>query len=534
MKNYRLAGAAAIALCLTFSFGCNIYIQQQKQKNSHDSYSIPLTPAPKEEYPTAGINEDFTVNEKFSSHFPLIVMDMGGEEPPITTKALQGEKRYVTIEGVEPYVSGTFYLIDNESGINRPGDSPVAESPMMIERRGNNSMHYEKAQYHLKLVTESGQDNDINLLNMGPEHEWVLNGSMADKSMMRNYLAYRVSSKIIPYTPDSRYCEVIFRNGDQYTYQGVYLLIENIKQGENRVDISNFRASQPFNSFLLRRDRYDETDDRLIEIDPDLGSINKHASFFYCLYPTRKLITEEQRKYIQNTITTIETILYSNDPKLFVTYKDYIDVDSFVDYFVLSEYFASYDAGQYSTYMYQEVGGKLKLGPVWDYDGAMDNSRQEELNLEVTALQVKPWFECLAKDKDFLNKVENRYAELRKGILSDNSMMELISELEEYIGGAKEREWMRWNHIYTQKNMFSLKSSPDESGFAIERESTQYDQELYRLKTVLRRHGAAIPGRLKLLERSVVYNTGVRSHQGLALILATAAFFIPVYYVNRR
>lgn len=534
MKNYRLAGTAAIALCLAVSFGTTIYMQQQKQKDRHDSYSIPLTPAPKEEDPTAGINEDFTVNENFSSHFPLIIMDTGGVEPPITTAPSSGEKRYVKIEGVEPYVSGTFYLIDNEDRVNRPGDVPVAQSPMMMERRGNNSMHYDKAQYHLKLVTESGQDNDLNLLNMGQEHEWVLNGSMADKSMMRNYLAYRISSKVIPYTPDSRYCEVLFRNGDQYTYQGVYLLIESIKQGKDRVDISKFQASQPFNSFLLRRDRYDEYDDRLIEIDPDLGSVNRHQSFFYCLYPTRKIITAEQKEYIQKTITAIETVLYSDEPKIFATYKDLIDVDSFVDYFVLSEYYASYDAGQYSTYMYQEMGGKLKLGPVWDYDGAMDNSRQEELNLDVTALQVKPWFECLAKDKYFLNKVEDRYAELRRNLISDDSIMELIDELDTYIGGAKEREWLRWDQVYTHQNLFSLKSAPDETGFVPKRESDRYEQEIYRLKTVLRRHGAAIPGRLKLLERSVVYNTGVKSYQGLLLFLATAVFFIPVYYVNRR
>lgn len=534
MKNYRLAGAAAIALCLTFSFGCNIYIQQQKQKNSHDSYNIPLTPAPKTEDPTAGINEDFTVNEKFSSHFPLIVMDMGGEEPPITTRLLLEERRYITLDNIQPDIPGSFFLIDNASGINRPWDTPVAESQMMIKRRGNSSMAYPKAQYHLNLITESGQNNDLNLLNMGEEHDWILNGSMADKSMMRNYISYRTCSEILPNTPDSRYCELLIKNGDIYIYQGVYLLIESVKQGIDRVNISNFQASQPFNSFILRRDRYDESDDRLLDINPNLNGIQNHTSFFYRLYPTRTDTTEEQNIYIQNTISKIEEVLYSDRPRLFATYKDYIDIDSFVDYFVLNEYFANYDAGQYSTYMYQEVGGKLKIGPVWDFDGAMDNSRQEELKPDVTAIQVKPWFECLIKDKYFLRKVENRYAELRRGILSDDSMMKFIDELEAYIGGAKEREWLRWNLLYTQKNSFSLKGFPDETGFTPERESNQYEQEVYRLKTVLRKHGAAVPGRLKLLEQSTTYDSGAKSYQGIFLLLATAAFFIPVYYVNRR
>lgn len=534
MKNYRLAGTAAIVLCLAVSFGTTIYMQQQKQKDRRDSYSIPLTPAPKEEDPTAGINEDFTVNENFSSHFPLIIMDTGGVEPPITTKLSQEERRYITIQEIQPYVSGSFYLIDNENGINRPWDTPAVVSQMMLKRRGNSSMNYPKAQYRLNLVTESGQNNDINLLNMGQEHDWILNGSLADKSMMRNYMCYRVCSNVLPYTPDSRYCEVILKDGEQYTYQGVYLLLESIKQGSDRVNITEFQASQPFTSFLLRRDRYDEYDDRLIPFEPRLGESQDFASYFYRLYPTRTDVTEEQNIYIQNLIEKIEDILYSDDPDVFACYKDYMDIDSFVDYFVLNEFFANYDAGEFSTYMYQDVGGKLKMGPVWDFDAAMDNSRLEELDPEVTAAQVKPWFDRLMKDRYFLNKVEDRYAELRKDILSDDSMMELLSQLQAYIGGARQREWLRWNHIYTQKNILSLISRPDESGFTTERESSQYEQEIYRLKTVLRRHGAAVPKRLKLLEHSCIFDTGTRSFQGLFLFLASAVFFIPVYYVNRR
>lgn len=533
MKRFRLTGVVAIAICLVISLGSNLYVQRQKQVNVHDSYSVPLTPAPVEEDPTAGINEDFTLNEKYSSHFPLIVIDTDGEEPPITTKLLPEESRYVTLEDVEPYVPGTFYLIDNESGVNRPGDSPAVESLMKIKRRGNSSMHYDKAQYNVKLLTESGQNNDVNLLNMGEEHEWILNGSMTDKSMMRNYLGYRVASRILPFTPDSRYCEVIFKNGDQYTYQGVYLLLESIKQGPNRVDISDYRASQPFNSFLLRRDRYDESDDRLLEIDPGEGTVNRKESFF-CLYPRSEDISEKQKNYVENTIASLERALYSNDSKVFVTYKDYIDVDSFVDYFIISEFLANYDAGQYSTYMYQEVGGKLKMGPVWDYDGAMDNYKMEELDLEVTAFQTKPWFERLALDKYFLRKVEKRYAQLRRGILSEETIIGMVDDLEAYIGGAREREWMRWNRVYTQGSKFSLEDRLDDTEFALKRESSQYEQEIYRLKTVLRRHGAAIPKRLRLLEWSTGFDSGARSYQGIALLLAAAIFFIPVYYVNRR
>lgn len=534
MKNYRIIGAASVALMLTVCLGITVWQNWLQAQIKPDSYTIPLTAAPDEEDPTAGINQDFTVNEKFLSHFPLIILDMEGKEPPISTKAVEGQKRYETIEDVDPYVSGTLTLIDNDTGMNRLTDSPAAVTQMQIKRRGNNSMQYFKPQYLVKLLTASGQDNDVDLLGMGAEHEWVLNGSMADKSMMRNYLAFRLCSEVLEFTPDSRYCEVVTKTSDGYVYQGVYLLIENIRQGENRVNIQEFSASQPYNSFLLRRDRYDEKDDRLIEIDVPQGSVKPHESYFYCLYPNRRLNTEEQKDYIRKILTNIETTLYSDDAKVFCRYPDYIDVDSFVDYFVLMEYFGSYDAGQYSTYLYQDVGGKLKIGPVWDFDGAMDNSRQAAMDVEVTALQVKPWFERLSKDITFLKKVQRRYTQLHRTLLSENNVIGLIDQLQAYIGGAQKREWMRWENVYTEKNVFSLHDTVDADGHIMVRETTEYEQEIYHLKTVLRKHGDSVPYRLTLLMRSTEFETGAAEYQGILLLLAAALFIIPAVFVNYR
>ena len=532
MKNYRIIGAVSVALMLSVCLGITAWQNQLQIQAKPTSYNEPLLPAPYEENPTAGINADFTVNEQFSSHFPLVILDMGGKEPPITTR--HEGNRYVELDDVEPYVTGTLTVIDNESGLNRLTDTPAAESIMNIKRRGNNSMHYFKPQYLVKLLTSSGQNNDIDLMGMGAEHEWVLNGSMADKSMMRNYMAYRICSEVLEFTPDSHYCEVVTKTEDGYMYQGVYLLIESIKQGENRVDIQDFSPSQPYNSFLLRRDRLDEKDDRLIEIDVPQGSVEPHESWFYCLYPNRYDITQAQKDYIKSIITNIETTLYSDDPKVFCQYPNYIDVDSFVDFFVLMEFFGSYDAGQYSTYFYQDVGGKLKIGPAWDFDGAIDNSRQTAMDIEVTALQAKPWFERLSKDITFLKKVQKRYTKLRQTLLSEENIIEMIDTLQLYIGGAQEREWLRWNDVYTQKNLFSLHDTVDSDGDLIVRETTEYVQEIHHLKSILSKHGDSVPNRLTLLMRSTEFKTGTAQYQGVLLLLAAALFIIPAIFVSYR
>lgn len=532
--NSRFIGGLAIICMLAVVFGISIQRHWADDQNSVSSYDIPLTPAPAESDPLVGINQDFTLNENYSSHLPLVILDMGGQEPPITTQIVPGEKMYETIEGVEPYVWGSLTLVDNQEGLNHLSDQAVIQTRMQIKRRGNSSMHYDKPQYLVKLLTESGQDNDLNLLEMGAEHEWILNGSMADKSMIRNYLAFHISSQILPYTPDSRYCEVIIKTESGYMYQGVYLLMESVKQGVNRVNVADFSPSQQFNSFILRRDRYDALDDRLLDIDFPEGSVEAHSSYFYCLYPGRTKNTQEQTNYIVSTIKQIESILYSDEEEVFSHYGDYIDVDSFVDYFIINEFFGSYDAGQYSTYLYQDVGKKLSIGPVWDFDGAMDNAREAPLEYSVTALQTKPWYERLFKDKTFLRKVQDRYAQLRRDILSEENVISLIDQIQKYLGGAQEREWMRWDSVYTQKNRFSLGDTVDEFGNVLVRETTEYEQDIYRMKVALRSHGEAIPARLEVLMDSTEFETGMSIYRGAWLLLAAMVFFIPAYYVGYR
>ena len=253
MNKNRLAGIFSIVLMLFFCIAAAMLYGKNHMVEIHDSYAEELPAAPVEENPLKGIREDFTLTEEFSTHLPIVILDMGGEEPPINTYYQKEHEKsavglYVPIEGLDPYVEGTISILENEGGMNTLKDEPVLTSQIRIKRRGNTSMYYEKAQWTVKTVTESGQDNDVDVLGMGAEHTWILNGSMYDKSMLRNYLAYSISSKILNSTPDSRYCEVVIKNGDSYTYQGVYLMLESVEQGVDRVDIAEYHSKDTFNS----------------------------------------------------------------------------------------------------------------------------------------------------------------------------------------------------------------------------------------------------------------------------------------------
>jgi len=540
MTKKRIAAIFASLLIFIIVVGISMYANRDQSKTLMGSYHRELPAADWGGDALQGIDENFAVDESFSTHLPLVIIDTAGIQPPIYTekRMVKGFMTYADIEGIEPYVKGSISIISGNEK-NTIGDEPVTTSQMFIKRRGNSSMIYAKAQYLLKLITDKGEENKVSILNMGEDNEWILNGSMADKSMIRNYLPYKIAAQFMPYTPDNEICEVVIKNGEEYTYQGVYLMGENIKQGKDRVDIEKFKKSSKSNSMLLRRDRYDENDIILDTYATKKELSKRYESRRYMgityiglLYPSKKNVTQDMIDYATDEISTIEKILYSGDFDIYSTYNRYIDVDSFVDYFLINEFFGSYDSGNFSTYMYRNVGEKLKMGPVWDFDGAIDNYIHEPLEVDVMAFQIKPLFDRLVRDKAFIEKLENRYAHLRRGVLSDENIDNSIDEIVNYIGPAQEREWARWSEEYTKDTDLSVETYYDGEGY-VYRNSLEYSGEIYNIKTNLRKHGSAIMNSLDELEGSCIWQTRWSSREDIALLLTMLITVVSVIYIKR-
>lgn len=533
-KRYFAIGAVIVLSLVVIVIA--VYSNKDNLKIFSGSYYKSLPAVSWDEPALKGMNEDFSVNPDFSTHLPLVIIDTDGKEPPVYTekKKVHDEWIFVNIPGIEPYVNGSISVISGNKR-NSVADAPTHVSNMLIKKRGNSSMLYEKAQYLIKLVTDSGEENKLSILDMGADNEWVLNGSMADKSMIRNYLAYKTAAQFMPFTPDYEICEVLIKNGNTYKYNGVYLLGENIRQGEHRVNVQNFKASATVNSFILRRDRYDDQDimlDTYATRDLQINPSTK-KTFLGMIYPSKKIANQEIVNYVNQEISTIERVLYSDDFEIFSTYKRYIDVDSFVDYFLINEFFGSYDSGTYSTYMYRDVGQKLKMGPVWDYDGTMDNYMFEPLKTEVMAFQIKPWFNRLVLDDSFVEKLEKRYAKLRKSVLSEKAINASIDEIVAYIGPAQEREWTRWKHIYKTDNQYSLQGYVDDDNDYIFRNSLEFSNEISKIKTMLRLHGNSIQGCLKTLEKSCIWHTDWNDRMDIALLITMLIAAVSVFYIRK-
>ncbi|MGN0280353.1 MAG: CotH kinase family protein [Lachnospiraceae bacterium] len=486
------------------------------------------------EDPLLYISEDFIVEEGFHTNLPIVILSIEGE---ITQYKSFENSTEVVDESVEPYTSGTIRILDSGNGYNCLMDKPVYSSDMKIKKRGHTSFSYDKPQYLMKMVQADGLENKTEILGMGEGDSWILNGSMADKSMLRNYLSYRIASEIggSAMAPDSRYCEVILEKEGRYEYQGVYLLMETIDRGVNRVNIDSYNEKNAYTGYIVRRDRYTNFD---VMLDTYGRLNNLSREWIGVKYPAADRLTDQTKSFIEQDFSKTEQVIYSTDETVFKAYDKYIDIDSFVDYFLINEFFGNYDAGEHSTYMYKNSGERLHIGPVWDFDQAMNNYFQDEMDPYTLAFQTKPWFAQLSKDERFLDCLKERYAVLRKDVLSEDHIFAVMDETVAYLRSARQREWYRWEADYmdgsfTNPHNYYLQDYVKDN-VTVSRFNDQYEQELYTIRTYLHKHGNAIQIELTKLYDSAEYNTSLKNENELFLLIIMMLFLVPSILINRK
>ncbi len=502
-----------------------------------------LAPDESGDDPLRFLGEDFSVGEGFHTNLPIVILSLDTELPDY--KRFQGGEEIVT-EGLDPYTTGTLRIIDTGAGVNTTSDPPVCESLIRIKRKGHSSYNYDKQQYKLKTILPDGTDNSADLLGMGRGSEWVLNGSMADKSMLRNYLAYRIASEIDGNTmaPDCRYCEVLTEQDGTLAYQGVFLLMETVSRGKDRVNIEKYDEEKTYSGYIVRRDRQTTFDLMLNTWGRESGIAKGHGdraeqdNWIGLKYPSASRITEQTVRYIEQDFSQIERVLYSEDDRVFRLYDKYIDVDSFVDYFLINEFFGNYDAGEHSTYMYKNAGDLLHMGPVWDYDQALDNSRVEELNTADLAFQTQTFFAELCRDRRFVSQLQKRYSRLRREQLSEEHVFSVIDETAAYLRSARVREWYRWAADYLDDsgdNWHNYHLEPYEiDDVKLSRFTDVYDQELVVIKTYLHKHGQSIPEDLTDLAAGATMDTTTGGMREFAFVIAITMFLLPTYLINKK
>ena len=363
----------------------------------------------------------------FSSHLPLVCIETNGSD------LAYGDPRWCELS-----------LVENGNGVNRPTDAPVFTTASTVWVRGQSSARFDKKSYGVEFFTKAGgtKKNDVSMLGMAAGHDWVLHGPYLDKSLVRNRLTYHIARETMFWAPDTRYCEV-FLNGE---YEGIYLIVEAPRVDEGRIALSDYALLSGETPYLLQRNRPD-TDTVIVN---SFGSYAGKTFYpLYVRYPVDDKLTAAQLAYITSDISVFERALYADyfaDEER--GYREYIDMDSFVMYYIITEFTMNKDSGFLSTYCMKDIGGKLMMGPVWDFNNGYDNYNgfptRPGADGDGFVIADNNWYERMMQDRAFVDAVVAKYRELRQGLLSTEYLLTFIDEAEAELGDAVTRNSERW------------------------------------------------------------------------------------------
>ena len=479
------------------------------------------------------IPDNKLINDSFISHLPLVIIDTNGKE-------IKNYKEYNTVTqtfdepaGIDVYTNINISIIDNENHVNRITDNATIDTYARIKIRGNNSAspNKPKYQYRIKLTDETFKTYvPADVMGMGEEKDWILSPTVADKSFVRNYMAYNLAGMLSEYQSDIRFCEVIFKDKDKYTYNGLYMMVEPVEVSENRVNISANESKYDVGlGYLLKKDRLDPNainlNTWLTQQDTEVGG----KSFYEVLYPKEEDVTDTMIKEIEKEISYVEKGLYSDNIEMIEDAMEKIDVDTFVDYYIINEFFGNIDAANYSTYIYKDLRGKISIGPCWDYDGAMDNFREKVIDPEKFTMTDHDWFEALIKSKEFDEKVIKRYNELREGILSYEYIEKFTKDTRNYLGNALLRDQSCFGDY-----VYDLQIGEDEeTGFSIDRKRYTSDAETQRVLDYIYIHGDFLDKNAEQLYGNAIYDMTVSDEGQLFMVGFLILFGVSIIVVQR-
>ena len=276
-----------------------------------------------------------------------------------------------------PSVLGSMKIIKHPDGSrNYLSDQNTAaflnyNGRLGIQIRGSSSQAVDKKGYEFTtLMANNSSNNNVSLLGMPSENDWILNGLAFDPSLIRDYLAYNISRQMGNYATRTQYCEVVI-NGD---YRGLYLLQEKIKADSNRVNILKITATDISSTtisggYITKADKTTGGDPVAWTTDSYLGDV---VNYIHDL-PKPALVVSQQDTYIHNQFTNLQTAISANNSTLFNGFTTVIDVPSFVDFMISNEFAANVDGYQFSTFFHKDRDSKLRAGPIWDFNLTLGN-----------------------------------------------------------------------------------------------------------------------------------------------------------------
>jgi hypothetical protein len=306
-----------------------------------------------------------------------------------------------------------------------------------IRGRGNASWNqFPKKAYRIKL------DESCSILGLKKDKDWVLVSSYPDKTLMRNVVAHEMAKQLeyLEYTPTHILIE-LYLNGE---YRGVYTIAEKIEFGGGKLEYEADKSLEntsylmevgwDYNDKMIYGQNYFDTGyiERIVIKEPDFESRYTPSGNYIINY----------MKKAEKAVTTLNG------------YEEFIDVDSLIDFLIITEFTNNTEAVFYrSCYMYKPSDGKLKFGPVWDFDMAFGNHTSDirgyngwcgvDNTFSYLGKNGKTWYHFLFKDPNFTSRFAERWDEVKDTLLQ--TALDTIDTQYKAVLGAQTRNFDRWD-----------------------------------------------------------------------------------------
>lgn len=299
-------------------------------------------------------------------------------------------------------------------------DAPESEvMELTIRGRGNSSWtHSPKKSYKIKFNTKES------LFGIHKDREWALIANYADKSMLKNYISYKLFHEISDtWNPQIHFIELYLNNN----YQGIYAFTETIKKTTHRVAIND-------NDFLLEIDAKTKANDQTIYVDGFTYPFKIH-------WP--KNANEKALKQVTEHLDNFQKFISSDKVSKGDEYSQWIDAEKFTKYFWLQEFSKNLDAYYTSSFLIVRENGLVEMGPLWDMDAAYGYPGWD-VNATIPTdgfRQKKIWLLPFFKNKSFSQYADSIWKEMSPIIKNYADSITSIGMLLEHPYVNEEKKW---------------------------------------------------------------------------------------------
>ena len=418
---------ARTIVALLIGFGCMVFFltRQQREWQARDNQIrkvMAVNPMPQREA------------TEFTSNLPILIIDAQGQN-------LWGNSE-------RPMPLRVFEPVNGRASIR---EKPSFEGAVTLKPRGHSTLRLPKHSYTAHTVDSDGNQVKVPLLGLPKEEDWVLHAPFEDKSLIRDMMALQLARDMGHYAPRTRYLELFLKTSPgplrMSEYAGVYVLMEKIKRGSDRVNISKLDPSEKTEpgitgGFIIKRDHQDRSEMRIH---------TRRGGPYFFVYPRPENVSSQQRAWLSSYLNSFEEALYGPDfADPAKGYAAYLDVPAFIDLHWLNELAKNVDGFRYSSYLTKDRDGKIQAGPAWDWNRSFGNANYydgwQESGWYWPKLRSREisWFRRLREDPAFAKQASERWRELRKDVLDPEKIKAAIDRAASELDEAQARNFKRW------------------------------------------------------------------------------------------